>query len=200
MAIKYEIQKLKNAQGKGDERRFVRIYEQEPMTADELQTQIQDNCSLTKSDVVATLKALSELMKQELASGRRFYLPDIGYFKLSVDLSMSENTLTDKIRADNISVRNIKFRPNSVMLRHVKTKARFERSCSATISRQYTEEELQTRLRAYLNTHACLTRRDLERDFGLRQGMALKWLRHFTETGILRKEGVRTAPVYFLRE
>ena len=55
MAIKYEIQKLKNAQGKGDERRFVRIYEQEPMTADELQTQIQDNCSLTKSDVAATL-------------------------------------------------------------------------------------------------------------------------------------------------
>ena len=45
MAIKYEIQKLKNAQGKGDERRFVRIYEQEPMTADELLTQIQDNCS-----------------------------------------------------------------------------------------------------------------------------------------------------------
>ena len=32
MVIKYEIQKLKNAQGKGDERRFVRIYEQEPMT------------------------------------------------------------------------------------------------------------------------------------------------------------------------
>lgn len=127
-------------------------------------------------------------MKQELASGRRFYLPDIGYFKLSVDLSMSENTLTDKVRADNISVRNIKFRPNSVMLRHVKTKVRFERSCSTTTSRQYTEEELQTRLRAYLNTHACLTRRDLERDFGLRQGMALKWLRHFTETGILRKE------------
>ena len=48
MAIKYEIQKLKNAQGKGDERRFVRIYEQEPMTADELQTQIQDNCSLLR--------------------------------------------------------------------------------------------------------------------------------------------------------
>lgn len=42
MAIKYEIQKLKNAQGKSDERRFVRIYEQEPMTADELLTQIQD--------------------------------------------------------------------------------------------------------------------------------------------------------------
>lgn len=74
-------------------------------------------------------------MKQELASGRRFYLPDIGYFKLSVDLSMSENTLTDKVRADNISVRNIKFRPNSVMLRHVKTKVRFERSCSTTTSR-----------------------------------------------------------------
>lgn len=143
MAIKYEIQKLKNAQGKGDERRFVRIYEQEPMTADELQTQIQDNCSLTKSDVAATLKALSELMKQELASGRRFYLPDIGYFKLSVDLSMSENTLTDKVRADNISVRNIKFRPNSVMLRHVKTKVRFERSRSTTTSRQYTEESFR---------------------------------------------------------
>ena len=64
MAIKYEIQKLKNAQGKGDERRFVRIYEQEPMTADELQTQIQDNCSLTKSDVAATLDRKSVVGKE----------------------------------------------------------------------------------------------------------------------------------------
>ena len=49
MAIKYEIQKLKNAQGKGDERRFVRIYEQEPMTADELQTQIPTSLKLNQS-------------------------------------------------------------------------------------------------------------------------------------------------------
>lgn len=38
------------------------------------------------------------------------------------------------------------------------------------------------------------------RNFGLRQSAALKCLKHFTEIGILKKEGARNSPVYFLNK
>lgn len=199
MNIKYEIQSIKNALGKGEEHRFARIFEYEPLTADELESQIQANCSLTKGDIAASLKALRDCMLHELSTGHRFHLPEIGYFSLSVDLDMPDEKPTDKARADYISVRNIKFRPDASLLAEVKRNARFERSKFSTKSRQYTEEELVTRLRDYFATNNCLTRRDLEREFGLRQSTALSWLRRLTESGVLKKEGVRTAPVYFLK-
>lgn len=34
--------------------------------------------------------------------------------------------------------------------------------------------------------------------FSLRQQTALKWLKHFTEKGLLVKEGAINAPIYFL--
>ena len=198
MSIKYEIQSIKNAQGKGNEHRFARIFEQEPMTANELESQIQANCSLTKGDIAASLKALCDCMRHELSTGRRFHLPEIGYFSLSVDLDMPDDKPTDKARADHISVRNINFRPDASLLADVQCSARFERAKFSTKSRQYTEEQLVARLRDFFATHDCLTRRDLEREFGLRQSAALRWLRRLTGSGVLRKDGVRTAPVYFL--
>lgn len=35
-------------------------------------------------------------------------------------------------------------------------------------------------------------------EFKLRETAALKWLRHFTETGVLIKDGTSNAPVYLL--
>lgn len=198
MSIKYEIQSIKNALGKGEEHRFARIFEQEPMTANELESQIQANCSLTRGDIAATLKALRDCIVRELSTGSRFYLPEIGHFSLSVALDMSSEKPTDKARADYISVRNINFRPDASLLSEVKRKASFERSKFSTKSRQYTEEELVARLRQYFANHRCLTRRDLEREFGLRQSTALSWLRRLTEAGVLKKDGARTSPVYFL--
>ena len=200
MSIKYEIQSIKNAQGKGEERLFARIFEQETMTSNELESQIQANCSLTRGDIAATLKALRDCMRHELSTGRRFCLPEIGYFSLSVDLNMPDDTPTDKARADYISVRNINFRPDASLLADVRRTARFERAKFSTKSRQYTEEELVARLRDYFARNNCLTRRDLEREFGLRQSTALLWLRRLTEKGVLKKDGVRTAPVYFLND
>lgn len=40
----------------------------------------------------------------------------------------------------------------------------------------------------------------MEYHFSLRQQTALKWLKHFTEKGLLVKKGARNAPLYFLAE
>ncbi len=198
MAIKYEIQSLPNAQGRGKERPFARIFDLPCMTAAQLETYIQDSCSLTKGDVKAVLSALREVMAWKLADGNRFYLPSIGYFSLSAELDMPEGTPVEKVRGNHIRVRNINFRPSVSLLREVKGKVRFERASFSSKSRTYTEEELLAKLKAYLAVHHCINRRGMEMEFGLRQCTALRWLKRFTDMGVLRKEGARNSPVYFL--
>lgn len=200
MSIKYEIHSIKNSKGTGEEQEFVRIFENPSQTDQQLENHIQDNCSLTKSDVRATLIALRDSMIHELSHGNRFHIPEIGYFSLAVDLDMPDDKPMEKVRGDYISVRNIKFRPEAELLNEVKGNARFERAKFSSKSRQYTEEELLARIKEYLATNNCITRRDLELNFGLRQSAALKCLKHFTEIGILKKEGARNSPVYFLNK
>lgn len=198
MSIKYEIHSIKNSKGTGKEQEFVRIFECPPRTDRQLEDHIQSNCSLTKGDVQATLMTLRDCMIHELSHGNRFHIPEIGYFSLAVDLDMPEDKPMEKVRGDYISVRNIKFRPDAELLNEVRRSTRFERARFSSKSRQYTEDELLRRIKEHLATNNCITRRDLELNFGLRQSAALKWLRHFTETGILKKEGARNSPVYFL--
>lgn len=200
MNIKYEIHSIKNSKGTGEEQKFVRIFGCPPQTDRQMESLIQNNCSLTKGDVQATLMALRDCMVNELSQGNRFHIPEIGYFSLAVELDMPDDKPMEKVRGDYISVRNIKFRPDAELLGEVKRNARFERSKFSSKSRQYTEDELLDKIKEYLATNNCITRRDLELNFGLRQSTALKCLKHFTEIGILKKEGARNSPVYFLNK
>ena len=54
------------------------------------------------------------------------------------------------------------------------------------------------KIKEYISTNSYINRRVMETQFGLRQNVALKWLKHFTEIGVLRKEGERNSPIYFL--
>lgn len=170
------------------------------MSAQQLESYIQSSCSLTKGDVEATLSALRECMIQHLSHGNRFYIPSIGYFSLSVNLNMPEDKPIDKARADYISVRNINFRPDASMLQEVKRNVHFERAKFSTKSKEHTEEMMLEKIKEYLSTNICINRRAMEIHFGLRQNSALKWLKHFTEIGVLRKEGARNSPVYFMNK
>ena len=143
MSIKYEIHSIKNAKGTGKEQEFVRIFENQPQTDRQLESYIQDSCSLTKGDIQATLMTLRDCMIRELSHGNRFHIPEIGYFSLSVDLNLPDGKPLEKVRGDDISVRNIKFRPDAELLSEVKKNVRFERAKFSSKSRQYTEEELR---------------------------------------------------------
>ena len=198
MALKYEIQKIRNSGGDGTERRFARIFQHEPMTAQQIESHIQDNCSLTRSDVRSALVALRDCMVNELRKGNRFHIPDIGYFSLSVGLNMQEDTPTEKARADYITLRGVKFKPERSFVDDVGHGMRFERARFSTQSRKYSDEEIISSLRLFFASHTFLTRRDMELELGLRPSTALRWLRRLVGLGVLRREGRRNSPVYFL--
>ena len=97
MELKYDIYSIQNAIGSGERRKYVRIKQHEPLTAKELETKIQNRCSLTKGDVAAVLCELHDIAVEEFSQGCQFYIPEIGYFSLSVGLGMPENNPDKKI-------------------------------------------------------------------------------------------------------
>ena len=199
MSIKYEIHGIKNAKGEGKEQKYVHLFAREPQSDHALEEAIQANCSLTKADVRAAFSALRDYMARALASGSRFHLPGVGYFSLSVGLDAPDDLPADKMRADYIRLRNIRFRPERSLLSEVGSGVSFERAAFSSRSRQYTEQELLSLLRHYFATHTCLTRRELQRVAGLSDSTAKKWLQRLTATGVLQKDGASNAPVYLWR-
>lgn len=196
--VKYDIHSIQNATGSGEERKFVHIFENEPRSEEQICRIIEERTTLTQSDVRATLTALRQLMGEELSGGNRFALPGIGYFSLQVGSDTGERPM-EKVRGNDIYVRNVRFRPVKDLLQEVQRAVHFERSDGTTNSKRYTADTLFEAIRDYLATHPCLTRATLEREFHLRKSTAQKWLAQFVTEGKLRKGGIRTAPVYFLQ-
>ena len=200
MAIKYEIHYLPNAGGNEETRRFAHIFEQTAMTDKQMISRIAKHSSLSEGDVAAVLMQLRDIIEEDLQEGRRINIPEIGYLSLSVDLDMDELKPDNKVRADYVSVRGIKFRPNADLLKKVKHHTHFEKSLYTSRSYPFSEDALKEKIREYLEHNRSINRKVLEEEFYIRKQTALNWLKKLEKSGFLIKEGSRNAPVYFLAE
>ena len=149
MELKYDIYMLNNAQGTGEKRQYVRIVQHEPMTEKQLQEKIQNRCSLTKGDVAAVLAELHDLMVEEFSMGRRFYIPEIGYFSMSASLEMPEENPDKKITGKEVRITGINFRPEGKLMEEVQRNVYFVRSRYSNQSTKYSEEKLFRRWTYY---------------------------------------------------
>lgn len=199
MELKYDIYTISNSQGTGEDRQYVRIIQHEPMCEKELQEKIQNRCSLTKGDVAAVLAELHDVAVQEFSEGRRFYIPEIGYFSLSASLEMPEDKPDKKITGKEVKITGINFRPEANLLQEVQRQAHFVRSKYTSQSSPYTEEKLLAKIQEYLKDNRYITARIIRYQFGLTQYTTQKWLKLFCEKGILVKDGTPRSPIYFLK-
>ncbi len=198
MKLKYDVYAINNATGSGEKRPYVRIVQHEPMTAKQLQEKIQNRCSLTKGDVAAVLAELHDICVSELQSGRRFYIPEIGYFSLSASLEMPEEKPDKKVTGKEVRLSGINFRPEANLLQEVQSGLHFERSRYSNRSTVYTEEKLLAKVKDYLQENRYITSHVMRIQFGLTNYTAQKWLKHFCQQGILMKEGALRSPIYVL--
>lgn len=199
MELKYDIYTIHNSQGTGEDRQYVRLIQHEPMSAKALQERIQNRCSLTKGDVAAVLSELHDIAVQEFSEGRRFYIPEIGYFSLAASLEMPEDKPDKKITGKEVRITGINFRPEVKLLQEVQRQAHIVRSKYTTQSTPYTEEKLLAKIQEYLKTNRYITASIIHYQFGLTQYATQKWLKHFCEKGFLVKDGTPRAPIYFLK-
>lgn len=199
MELKYDIYSLHNSQGTGENRQYVRIVQHEPMTEKQLQEKIQNRSSLTKGEVAAVLAELHDLLVEEFSMGRRFYIPEIGYFSISASLEMPEENPDKKVTGREVRITGINFRPEGKLLEKIQSKVHFVRSRYTNQSTQYTEEKILEKIKEYIHENRYITTRMMRILFGLTPYMAQKWLTHFCEKGIMVKEGPQRAPIYFMK-
>ena len=133
MSIKYEVQHIENSEGKGVSRPFIRLHQDRAMTVDELASKLAASSTLTAADMKAVMSELCHYAIEELSSGRRFYLPEIGYLSLSVGHTPTKDKPNSKLTGNDIYLRNIDFRPEAKFLNEVKRKVSFEKSKHSTL-------------------------------------------------------------------
>lgn len=200
MDLKYDVYTITNAEGSGEERKYVRLKQHEAMTAHELEATIQQRCTLTKGDVAAVFSELHDIVVSEFSMGRRVYVPQLGYFSLAVNLEMPEDNPDKKITGKEVRLRGINFRPEASLLQEIDRNIHFVRSEYSSQSTIFTEEKLWTRLQEYFQENRYLTIKLMRMEFGLTRHMAQKWIDHFIAKGLLIKDGTPRSPIYFLND
>lgn len=200
MDLKYDVYTITNAEGSGEERKYVRLKQHEAMTASELEATIQQRCTLTKGDVAAVFTELHDIVVSEFSMGRRVYVPELGYFSLAVNLEMPEDNPDKKITGKEVRLRGINFRPETGLLREIERNIHFVRSEYTGRSNSFTEEKLWTVLQQFFQENRYLTISLMRMKFGLSRHMAQKWIDHFIDKGLLVKDGTPRSPIYFLND
>lgn len=197
MPIRYEIHTIENVQGTGKERPFVCLTQQQSLTPSRLEAAIQEMSSATIGDVKAVLSALRYFAARELAQGRRFHVPGLGYLSLSVGLRKDTEKPVEKLSARDLRVRGLNFRPERALIGRIKADAAFEKAERSTLSTTYEADALWQEVEAYLTQHHYLTQRTMRTVFGLTEYKAAQWLKRFVDEGKLTKEGSRSRWLYF---
>ena len=123
----YENPKTKDKQGE-ELTLHPRIKLNGSTTTDELRRHIQEYCSLTETDVLAVLDALSHFVGRELGEGRQVHLDGIGYFVPTLTCT-EPVTLETKRKSTKVKLKNITFRPDKALRSEMKSVTR--RSSSA---------------------------------------------------------------------
>ena len=200
MDLKYDVYTITNAEGSGEERKYVRLKQHEAMTASELEATIQQRCTLTKGDVAAVFTELHDIVVSEFSMGRRVYVPQLGYFSLAVNLEMPEDKPDKKITGKELRLRGINFRPEAGLLQEIERNIHFVRSEYSSRSNFFTEEKLWARLQEFFKENRYLTVSLMRMKFGLTRHMAQKWIDHFIAKGLLVKDGTPRSPIYFLND
>ena len=77
----------------------------------EISDEIQQNVSVKRSDVIAVLAELSNVIKRNLLAGNRVKIDDVGSFKISIRTKGAISA--DKFGADNILGTKVIFQPES---------------------------------------------------------------------------------------
>jgi len=124
MTVHYKI--IKTAQpgvkGGGDYRYYARINNRTKTDLNKMAGEISERCSMRRSDVVAVLSELTELIPKILLQNSSIQLGDFGTFSLHAKSKPSESA--EKVNEKNITDLKVAFRPGKGIKDEIK-KAKF---------------------------------------------------------------------------
>ena len=160
MSLLYEF--YRNPQSDENEKRkyHPRVITTGRVDTEQLARDIQQSCSLTRSDVKGMLAALADKMAQYLSEGKRVYLEDIGYFKVNLECNQEITEIDDK-GVGKVSFKSISFRADE-RLKKIMKRTKIHRSNLKPHSMPLTNEEIEAKLTEHFATNPAITRRQFQ--------------------------------------
>lgn len=110
MAVNYRIVKYKNKSSEKNNWYYARAVMTDTLNLNGIAERIQRNCSMKKSDVLAVLTELVEVMKDELQGSHTVKLDGLGSFKMSMRTTLCE-TLSQFSASEHIKALRVLFQP-----------------------------------------------------------------------------------------
>ena len=194
MSIEYDFYRNPNSQGSNKKRYHARVVSSDRITTDELAEEIQNECSLTITDVKAVLIALGDKLAKHLGDGSKVHLEGIGYFQ--VNLQCKEEVCTTRsVRSENVEFKSVSYRADNELKKHLK-KQKIQRSQTKIHSVEMTEEEIDQKLTDYFKTNDTLTRSQFEVLCTQVKSTAHRILQKLVKDGKLKNVSTKQHPVY----
>lgn len=194
MSIEYDFYRNPNSQGTNKKRYHARVVSSDRISTDELAEEIQNECSLTVTDVKAVLIALGDKLAKHLGNGSKVHLEGIGYFQ--VNLQCKEEVCTTRsVRSENVEFKSVSYRADNELKKHLK-KQKIQRSQTKIHSVEMTEEEIDQKLTDYFKTHDTLTRSQFEVLCTQVKSTAHRILQKLVKDGKLKNVSTKQHPVY----
>ena len=194
----YENPKTKDKQGE-ELTLHPRIKLNGSTTTDELRRHIQEYCSLTETDVLAVLDALSHFVGRELGEGRQVHLDGIGYFVATLTCT-EPVTLETKRKSTKVKLKNITFRPDKALRSEIGVLKVKPLKLRNLMKKRLTDDEVKQKVVNYLRKNEFITRSVVQSICGMTRTTATRQIRRLCEENVLVNKGLQKQPIYFLKE
>ncbi len=192
MAARYDFYQNPPS-AKRKQRLHARVITSGTVDTEYLAKEIQSRSTLSTGDVKGVLTSLTEVVIQHFRDGDRVHIEGLGFFQIT--LSCPAVRTPNEIRAESIHFKSVTFRPESKLLKRLKTMP-FERIAEKRHSKNHPEEIIEKRLTHYFSQHQTLSREDFQRLCGYTKATANRRLKQLLLEGKLRKAGLYRFPVY----
>lgn len=176
------------------EKYHARVVRSHTVQIDDIVNNISKRCTLSKGDIRAVLDELGDELVYNLCEGNRVYLPGIGYFYLSLSAPKDANPKTT--RSQNIGIKAVEFRADSILKKGLENHAKLERSDIKVHSPRLDSYEIDALLVDYFYENEFLTRTKFERLCGFTKTTAQRHLQRLMDEGRLVNVNTRHNPIY----
>lgn len=109
MAVSYKIKKYVNTASKKNGYFFARSIVTDQMDMDAVATKVQQNCSMKKSDVLAVINELVEVVTEAIQDSKRVKLDGFGSFKIGLSGTLAPSL--EDFSLNNIKGFHVIFQP-----------------------------------------------------------------------------------------
>ncbi len=195
MAILFDWYENPGTPDNAKQKRFhPRITYNGQINTEELSRKIQTRCTLSETDVMAVLDALSHVMGEELGEGKQVHLDGIGYFCPILTTTEEIGTNTSR-RNSKVKLKSIQFRSDQRLKKAIGN-VHLKQAKKNRHSPKLSEIEIDMRLKEYFSEHRILQRIDFQNLSGMLRTTAMAHIRRLCKEGKLQNIGLQNQPIY----